>query len=113
MRPTSPHGDARVGSRRWEMLLFLAVSAVGVYALGSAMQAVTGPGSGAVGLTWLAIAGAAMWILFTQMGRVHNSWPRQQKAEGLLSRPSAVAAKRAESATAASPSSGRSGEEAS
>lgn len=109
MRPTSPHGDVRVGTRRWEMLLFLAVSAVGVYALGSAMQAVTGPGSGVGGLTWLAIAGAAMLILFTQMVRVHNSWPRQQQAEGLVSPPSAVAATRTEAKTAASPSAGPTG----
>ena len=112
MRPTGHHGDARVGTRRWEMLLFLAVSAAGVYALGSAMQAVSGPGTGGVGLTWLAIAGAAMWILFAQMGRVHNSWPRQGQAEGLLSPPSVVAAKRTEDATAPIPSDGRTGEEA-
>lgn len=79
MRHPHNDGDARVGARRMEMLLFLAVCAVGVYACGSGMRTMTGSGGG-VGLAWLAIAGVAMWILFSQMGRVHDSWPRRNAA---------------------------------
>lgn len=68
--------------------MFLIVSALGVYALGSGMRDLSQP-DGGMGLGWLAIAAAAMWVLFSQMGRVHDSWPRrgngrqpEQKAAG-------------------------------
>ena len=76
MRRPRSDGDVRTRTRRLEMLIFLVVCAVGVYAFGSGMRAMTGSGGG-VGLAWLAIAGVAMWILFSQMGRVHDSWPRR------------------------------------
>ena len=84
-------GDTPPRTRRLEMLLFLAVCAVGIYALGGGMQAVTGAGS-AAGLAWLAIAVGAMWILFAQMGRVHSSWPRRPHSERRLVSPSAFVA---------------------
>lgn len=58
------------------MLVFLAVSAAGIYALGNGLRAVFQPGRG-IDLGWLAVAGAAMWILISQMGRVHDSWPHR------------------------------------
>lgn len=81
MRRPHDHGDARVVARRLEMLLFLVVCAVGVYALGSGMLTTTGLG-GAIDIARLAIVGASIWILFSQMGRVHDSWPRRN-AEGV------------------------------
>lgn len=80
MGPPRSHRGLRARTRRLEMLLFLAVSGVGVYALGSAMRAITKAGAAAA-LAWLAMAGAAMWILFSQMSRVHDSWPRRRSPE--------------------------------
>ena len=56
------------------MLLFLVVSVIGIYALGNGLAGLFEPGKG-IDLLWLAIAVAAMMILFTQMGRVHDTWP--------------------------------------
>lgn len=61
------------------MVVFLAVSAAGVYALGNGLRAVFQPDRG-IDLAWLAVAVAAIWILFSQMGRVHDSWPRRPSA---------------------------------
>ncbi|MDQ6905651.1 MAG: hypothetical protein M3176_02370 [Chloroflexota bacterium] len=57
-----------------ELLLFLVVSALGIYALGNGLRGLLEPGKA---LLWLAIAGIAMMILFAQMGRVHDRWPRR------------------------------------
>ena len=57
-----------------EMLLFLIVSVIGIYALGNGLKGFFEPGQG-IDLLWLAIAVAAMMILCAQMGRVHDTWP--------------------------------------
>ena len=80
MSPPRRSGDVQVRHRRLEMLIFLGVSGIGVYAFGSGMRALSQPG-GEAGLAWLAIAGAAISILFSQMSRVHDSWPRRGKGE--------------------------------
>lgn len=76
MKRPQPRTPAHPPKPGLEMLLFLAVSAAGIYALGSGLRAVFEPGAG-VDLGWLAVAGAAMWILFSQNCRVHDSWPRR------------------------------------
>ncbi len=68
----------RVNNRQgMEMLLFLVVSAIGIYALGNGLLGLFEPGKG-IDLLWLAVAVAAMLILFAQMGRVHDSWPSRK-----------------------------------
>ena len=62
-----------------EFLLFLTVSVVGVYSLGQGLSGLFEPGQG-IKLLWLAVTGVAMMILFAQMGRVHDTWPRRHKA---------------------------------
>ncbi len=62
-----------------EMLVFLVVSVIGVYALGNGLTGLFEPGKG-IDLLWLAVAVAAMMILFAQMGRVHDTWPRRREA---------------------------------
>jgi hypothetical protein len=62
------------------MLLFLAVSALGIYALGSGLSGLFDSGS-SVQLPWLAILAVTLWILFSQMGRVHDAWPRRSRPE--------------------------------
>jgi hypothetical protein len=59
------------------MLLFLVVSAIGIYALGNGLTGLFEAGKG-FNLLWLTLAGAAMMFLFAQMGRVHDSWPRRR-----------------------------------
>jgi hypothetical protein len=63
--------------RGMEMLVFLAVSAVGIYSLGQALVGLFEPGQG-LHLIWLAVTGVAMMILFAQMGRVQDSWPHRE-----------------------------------
>src|SRR5215467_6482317 len=62
-----------------EFLLFLMVSVVGVYSLGQGLNGLFEPGQG-INLLWLAVTGVAMMVLFAQMGRVHDMWPRRHKA---------------------------------
>ena len=63
-----------------EFLLFLIVSVVGVYSLGEGLGGLFEPGQG-LNLLWLVVTGVAMMILFAQMGRVHDSWPRRRDAK--------------------------------
>lgn len=63
-----------------EFLLFLIASAVGVYSLGQGLMGLFEPGQG-INLLWLAVTGVAMIILFAQMGRVHDTWPRRREGE--------------------------------
>ena len=63
-----------------EFLLFLIVSVVGVYSLGQGLTGLFEPGQG-ITLLWLAVTGVAMMILFSQMGRVHDTWPRRRDAK--------------------------------
>jgi hypothetical protein len=68
-------GTKSVNNRQGvEMLLFLVVSVIGIYALGNGLMGIFEPSKG-IDLLWLAVAVAAMMILFAQMGRVHDTWP--------------------------------------
>ncbi len=70
-----PQSDS---SRRGaEMLLFLVASAVGIYGLGQALPGLFEPGRG-IHLIWLAVTGVAFMVLFAQMGRVKDTWPRRR-----------------------------------
>lgn len=83
-------GQREVNHRQGvEMLLFLAVSAIGIYALGNGLLGLFEPGKG-IDLLWLAAAVAAMMILFAQMGRVHDRWPNRKTQQ--QSQPAAPAA---------------------
>ena len=63
--------------RGLEMLLFLVVSAVGIYGLGQGLTGLFELGQG-IHLIWLAVTGIAFMILFAQMGRVKDTWPRRR-----------------------------------
>lgn len=76
--------DARM--RAVEMLVFLVVSAIGIYALGRGLSGVFEPGKG-IGLLGLAVSAVTIWILVTQMGRVHDAWPRRDDPDPRLARP--------------------------
>ena len=65
---------AKTSSQGRELLLLVIASVIGIYSLGQGLQGVFFPGQG-VSLIWLAVAGAAMWVLFLQMGRVKDTWP--------------------------------------
>ncbi len=69
------HQTRRV-SRQWqlEMALFIVGSLVGIYGLGQGLNGLFEPGQG-INLPWLAITGIALFVLFAQMGRVHDLWP--------------------------------------
>jgi hypothetical protein len=66
--------------RGLEMILFLVASAIGIYGLGQGLQGVFEPGQG-INFFWLAVTGVAMFVLFAQMGRVHDTWPRRHSEE--------------------------------
>ncbi len=63
--------------RATEMLLFLVASAVGIYSLGQGLSGLFEVGQG-IHLIWLALTGVAFMILFAQMGRVKDTWPRRR-----------------------------------
>lgn len=70
----------KIPSRGRELLLFVVASVIGIYSLGQGLQGVFFPGQG-ISLIWLAVAGAAMWILVAQTARVKDTWP-QHLAKG-------------------------------
>ena len=63
--------------RGLEMLLFLVVSAIGIYGLGQGLTGLFELGQG-IHLIWFAVTGVAFMILFAQMGRVKDTWPRRR-----------------------------------
>jgi hypothetical protein len=86
--------EQRIGSQKatstnkqrgMEMILFLVASVIGIYGLGQGLQGLFEPGQG-INFIWLAVTGVAMFVLFAQMGRVHDTWPkrkaRQQELAG-------------------------------
>jgi hypothetical protein len=58
------------------MLIFLAVSIAGIFAMGQGLRGLFQPGAG-IDFGWLAIAGGAFWVLYAQMCRVQERWPRR------------------------------------
>src|SRR5215470_6160413 len=91
MRRPRRQYEARAGVRVAEMLLFLAVSALGIVALGNGLQGLFESGKG-MQLLWLALFAVTLWILFSQMGRVHDAWPRRGGVESPM--PQAARARR-------------------
>jgi hypothetical protein len=63
-----------------EFLLFLIASAVGICSLGQGLSGLFELGQG-ISLLWLAVTGVAIIILFAQMGRVQDTWPRRRTGE--------------------------------
>jgi hypothetical protein len=61
------------------MALFVGASLLGIYGLGQGLTGLFEPGRG-IDLMWLAVTGLTMWVLFAQMGRVHDAWPRRKPA---------------------------------
>lgn len=59
--------------RMLETLLFLAASGVGVYGIGRGLAGFYEPGQ-PISLIWLAVTGVAVFVLFAQMGRIHDTW---------------------------------------
>ena len=66
--------------RGMEILLFLVASVVGIYGLGQAIPGLFELGQG-LHLIWLAVTGVAFIILFAQMGRVKDTWPRRSETK--------------------------------
>ena len=66
--------------RAVEMLIFLAASGLGIYALGRGLNGVFEPGQGA-SVLWLSVAAGTIWVLCSQMGRVQDRWPRRGDAQ--------------------------------
>jgi hypothetical protein len=88
MRRPRRRYEARPHVRAAEMLLFVAVSALGVYALGNGLSGLFEPGK-SVQLAWVAVLAVTLLILFAQMGRVHDAWPRRHRPEPPAARPAA------------------------
>lgn len=75
-----------VRSRRGvEMVVFIVVSIVGTWALGTGTRGLLE--SGHLGdLVWFAVLGGALFVIFGQMGRVHDTWPHSGKPSRWRSR---------------------------
>jgi hypothetical protein len=82
-----PRKQAPTVERRGaEMLLFLVVSAIGIYALGNGLTGLFEPGKG-INLLWLTVSLGAMLLLVSQMGRVHENWPRRRDRKSQQAQP--------------------------
>lgn len=68
-----PQGNAQ---RAAELLGFLLVSALGIFALGNGLTGLFEAGK-AINLLWLAVSLTTMMVLWAQMRRVKDSWPRR------------------------------------
>ena len=73
----NPRGQPHRG---WEIILFLLASTVGVYGIGRGLAGFYEQGQ-QISLVWLAATGVAIFVLFAQMGRVHDTWPHRPKRE--------------------------------
>lgn len=60
-----------------ELLLFLAASAIGIYAFGRGLAGFFG--NPHPDPWWLPVGFAALWVLAKQMARVQDRWPRRRK----------------------------------
>jgi hypothetical protein len=61
-----------------EIALFLLATLLGIYGLGQGLAGLYEQGQ-QINLLWLAVTGLAFFVLFAQMGRVHDTWPRRPK----------------------------------
>jgi hypothetical protein len=66
----------RLAQRALETAIFLLASAVGIYGIGKGMAGFYLRGH-QINLLWLAVTAFAFFVLFAQMGRVHDTWPRR------------------------------------
>lgn len=64
-----------------ETAIFLLASVLGVYGLGKGLAGLYEQGQ-QISLLWLAVTGIAFFVLFAQMGRVHDTWPRRPETRG-------------------------------
>jgi hypothetical protein len=71
-RPTQP----MTAQRALEAAIFLLASAVGIYGIGKGMEGFYLQGH-QINLLWLAVTALAFFVLFAQMGRVHDTWPHR------------------------------------
>ncbi|HEV2656609.1 MAG TPA: hypothetical protein VGT82_16700 [Ktedonobacteraceae bacterium] len=63
-----------------EWMLFVIASVIGIYGLGRGLTGMFEPGQG-ISLPWLAVMCVAFIVLFAQMGRVHDTWPRKPEEQ--------------------------------
>lgn len=82
-----PH-DRTMVRRAPEMGIFLLASLVGIYGLGKGLAGVYARGQ-EISLLWLAVTAIAFFVLFAQMGRVHDTWPHRPDSRA-EAQPSAV-----------------------
>lgn len=66
-----------------EVVLFVVASVIGMYGLGRGLTGMFEPGQG-ISLPWLVVTGVAFIVLFAQMGRVHDTWPRKPEKQSQL-----------------------------
>jgi hypothetical protein len=76
LQPQTPEAESK--HQGAELLLFLVVSVIGIFALGQGLGGLFEPGQG-INLLWLAVALFALMILWAQMGRVQDTWPRRKQ----------------------------------
>ena len=77
--PTGTEGRATkpmTAQRALEAIIFLLASAVGIYGIGKGMEGFYLRGH-QISLLWLAVTAFAFFVLFAQMGRVHDAWPHR------------------------------------
>jgi hypothetical protein len=60
-----------------ELLLFLAASAIGIYAFGRGLAGFFGYAH--ADPWWLPVGFAALWVLGKQMARIQDRWPRRKQ----------------------------------
>jgi hypothetical protein len=92
-----PAGKVQRGTRQrqLEMALFIVASLLGIYGLGQGLNGLFEPGRG-INLPWLAVTGIALFVLFAQMGRVHDAWPHRPRADAQPTTDSQAASSRAD-----------------
>jgi hypothetical protein len=62
--------------RGLELAVFVLASAIGIYGIGKGLAGFYERGQ-EISLLWLAVTGIAFFVLFAQMGRVHDTWPHR------------------------------------
>jgi hypothetical protein len=62
--------------RGLELAVFILACVVGIYGIGNGLAGFYERGQ-EISLLWLAVTGIAFFVLFAQMGRVHDTWPHR------------------------------------